>query len=111
MKLTVRKLSFALLIAGFAVTAGQPTPVLADAPSRVVRYDDLNLASLQGRTVLDRRINSAVSQVCNDPGARDLQQLVIQRACRRQARANAEAQLLKTGRHDLAQANVERHDN
>ena len=37
-----------------------------DAPTRRVSYADLNLASLQGEKVLNRRVGSAVTDVCRE---------------------------------------------
>lgn len=39
-------------------------PAAAAADSRVVRYDDLNLASERGVKTLERRINAAAREVC-----------------------------------------------
>lgn len=36
--------------------------------TKIVRYHDLNLASDQGRNLLDRRISRAAKQVCDDVG-------------------------------------------
>lgn len=39
-----------------------------EARKQIVRYRDLNLASAQGREILDRRIRRAAKQVCTDVG-------------------------------------------
>lgn len=41
---------------------------LVEPRTKIVRYHDLNLASDQGRNVLDRRISRAAKQVCDDVG-------------------------------------------
>ena len=94
------KFNLALTAAAIAVATSLPLPACAEAPTRVVRFDDLNLASPHGRAVLDRRVKAAIVDVCGDPGAQDLHLLAMQKACQRKARAAADAQLLAIGRPD-----------
>ena len=68
-----------LILAAAAVTAGLLSLSAASVPafaqesrSIAVSYADLNLASADGRDVLDQRIASAASQLCGPSDGRDL---------------------------------------
>jgi UrcA family protein len=50
-------------------------------PSVNVRYDDLNLASVSGRTSLYRRLKYAAQRVCPDADMADLSRLARAQAC------------------------------
>ena len=54
-----------------------------------VSFADLNLASAQGRAVLDRRIAGAARSICGDYFARDLQMRALVQICREDAIASA----------------------
>lgn len=64
------------VLAAAALTAGLLTfaaPAFAqETPSVAVSYADLNLASPLGRTILDRRIANAASQLCGTASQVDL---------------------------------------
>lgn len=61
-----------------------------DVTSAVVRYDDLNLASAQGKATLKSRIALAVGEVCGKPGnAMDLAERNAINACRTKASHDA----------------------
>lgn len=104
------KLNLALVAAAIVATS-LPQPASAEAPTRAVRFDDLNLASAQGRAALDRRVQAAIADVCGDPGAQDLQLVTMQKACQRKARAAADAQVIAIGRPDRALALAAKRDN
>jgi len=51
-----------------AILAGSAAPAMAEvAPSVVVSYKDLNLATPEGRQELETRISAAVNTVCARP--------------------------------------------
>jgi UrcA family protein len=52
-----------------------------DPPSKIVRFDDLNIANPAGAKVLYHRIQAAAQQVCGPPVTRDLQRVALERAC------------------------------
>lgn len=105
------KFHLALIAAAVSAATNLPLPASAQAPTRVVRFDDLNLASAQGRAVFDRRVQAAIVDVCGDPGSQDLQLSIIQKTCQRKARAAADAQMLAIGRPDRVLAVVGGRDN
>lgn len=64
--------------------------------TRLVRYDDLNLASPAGQERLQRRIDTAARRVCGDANARRVLGLATStkaRACIAKAKANAADQV------------------
>lgn len=83
------------LIALAALALAAPAGAQATATRSVsVRYADLDLSQPNGRAMLDRRIASAINQVCfNIDGGRNLQVAVQERRCRRAARASAQQQV------------------
>jgi len=50
-----------------------------------VRYDDIEINTELGNTVLYRRIVSAAAQVCGSPNIRDLNAMAAAKTCRRTA--------------------------
>ena len=78
----------ALLIAGTATAASAED---ADSPIRYVQTADLNLASAHGVATLDRRIGTAITEICG-PNERELDQISEQQACRAHARASVAGQ-------------------
>jgi UrcA family protein len=50
-------------------------------PSVTVRYDDLNLATRDGRASLYRRLKQAAQKVCPDDGAPELSRYMQAQAC------------------------------
>jgi UrcA family protein len=94
----IRSLIPIVLIASLA--AANP----AQAESRTVSFADLDLTSPNGQAALDRRLENAVRQVCGSPYPIDLQSVNEVTRCRRETRANIQAQ-----RNDaLAQAQNDR---
>ena len=82
-----------VLTAG-TVLAGTASPAIAAppaAPTRIVSYADLDLASPAGRARLDQRLAAAARAVCGDAFATDLRTLAQVRACRAETLANAYA--------------------
>ncbi|MEL7739235.1 UrcA family protein [Citromicrobium bathyomarinum] len=65
-----------------ALTIGG-SPALADpGENRVaVRYDDLDLRSTAGRTILDRRLDDAIRKVCRSPHSRSVRVASETKAC------------------------------
>jgi UrcA family protein len=73
-----------------------PTPAVAAdivvAPAAItvrVSYADLNLASAQGRAVLDRRIAGAARSICGSFFPADLEMAALVKDCREDAIASA----------------------
>jgi len=61
----------------------------ADAPTRTVRYSDLNLSTEQGALVLYQRIVAAASRVCAADNMIDLDAMATARVCREEVIAKA----------------------
>src|SRR5207237_8043520 len=79
-----------------ALSPSAPTPAVAAdivvAPQAVtvrVSFADLNLASAQGRAVLDRRIAGAARSICGEYFSTDLQMRALVQDCREDAIASA----------------------
>ena len=68
------------------------SPSSLDVRSKAVGYGDLNLATPHGIATLDRRIGSAINEVCNQSSPRDLASFSEQRRCQRQAWAGVSLQ-------------------
>jgi len=86
----------AAIVAELAVAAGAAHAQVADAaPTKVVRYDDLNIRSEQGRKALDRRMQVAAREVCSgaDNMPTDLSTMMAQAQCIRHALIGARADL------------------
>ena len=69
--------------------------------SRVVRYDDLNLATPAGMERLERRIDSAARSVCRTPSTERVMGLAANaeiQACIAAAKAKAAPQVAALGR-------------
>jgi UrcA family protein len=75
------------LIGATAPAAAEPV-----AQTKLVSYDDLNLASASGRKVLESRINRAARNVCFN-GGNDVASLIATDRCIAAAKADAKAQL------------------
>jgi UrcA family protein len=89
------KLSF-LLLAASVTTAGLSVPAAAEEderPRAVVRYDDLNLASVAGRERLSTRVRTAVKRMCRTDFRQTLQQRAGARMCKVHAMRSVEPQL------------------
>lgn len=76
------------VLAASANAAGAVTST-NEAPSLVVSYDDLNLASEQGVLALYRRLSDAARRVCPLENSHDLGEFMRSRACRSEALARA----------------------
>ncbi|MDB6090656.1 MAG: hypothetical protein JWN85_3440 [Gammaproteobacteria bacterium] len=81
------------LLAG-ALTLAQAAPPAAAAsseaaPTQVVNYSDLDLATPEGTLALYRRIASAAQKVCPLENSRDLARRAHSNACRTEAMARA----------------------
>jgi UrcA family protein len=72
-------------VAGVSAAATSAT----DAPSVIVHYADLDLATPQGAQTLYRRIAAAARKVCPNTDQRDLAAVAQNRNCREQAIAGA----------------------
>jgi len=86
---------FTLLACGTAMhpaAAADPTA----AASVTVNYADLDLAREAGAKALRDRIRKAVSAVCSYPGISDLHIRDVVEQCKREAMAQANAQLAST---------------
>ncbi|MCW5647297.1 MAG: UrcA family protein [Sphingopyxis sp.] len=93
------KLSLILIGASSVAGATLAVPAVAeegdDRRSVVVRYDDLNLASGEGRERLNTRVRVAVQQVCNSrPSSRPtLKERSRSQKCEAQTMAEADVKL------------------
>jgi UrcA family protein len=88
------------LIAAAAATAlTSAAPVLAKADSqyepttRIVKYDDLDLASAQGRKRLNTRVRMAANVACGFWSSKSLSEKRVIDKCRKAAMAKAEPQI------------------
>jgi UrcA family protein len=91
-KLSFFMLGLPMVIAGAAVT---DTAAAEDEPRRVtVRYDDLNLSSVEGREQLAKRVRFAVRSVCPSTTARtSLIEPAYVRQCEAEAGHRAETRV------------------
>lgn len=80
-----------LAIAGVACTLAFGTAQPLGAAVRHVSYADLDLSTTAGRKAMDHRINAAASSVC----AAENRELILARACRRDAIARANVDLAR----------------
>ena len=80
-----------------ALALAATLPAAAAAETRLVRYDDLNLASPAGFERLERRINHAAREVCR--ASSDYRQTLIllpeTKKCIAEAKAGAMAQVAR----------------
>lgn len=88
------KFNSIVLAAAIIVTGtGTIVPAFASVDrvpvSRDVRFNDLDLASVDGRDQLDQRIRTAARRACGDMDARNLAQNADIRRCRHEALAFA----------------------
>jgi UrcA family protein len=81
------------VVMGVAVAAAMLVGVAqgAEAPTKTVRYQDLNLNTEAGVKVLYKRIHGAANVVCGDYDARDLVLARAHKACVDRAVADAVA--------------------
>jgi len=82
-------LKISLIAAAAIIAAAAPAfaQEQADAPQRTVSYADLDLTSPAGIAALDQRLETAVNQVCNRDGVRDLSVWMATQQCRDKARS------------------------
>jgi UrcA family protein len=76
---------FAVALVSIAAT----TPALAAAPSQVVGFADLNLATTEGRQALDARLVRASKSVCQVGATTNLNEFVASKACFQSSVADA----------------------
>ena len=95
LKLTNFRRSLALAGAFAALTVATTSFAASPAEPRSVqvRYDDLNLATSAGASVLYRRIASAARQVCPDVYSHDLGVVAAGERCQSEAIAKAVREL------------------
>jgi len=89
------KLFLTLLAAPLALTSLSMPAAAQETTSVIVRYDDLNLASVAGRERLDTRVKYAIQAVCDTrPSSRqDLRQRAYSQKCAKTAARDAEVKL------------------
>ena len=86
-------LALAATGAVFSATLVGISPAAARSADIVeVAYGDLNLASRAGLRTLDSRIAAAVDQVCSAGESLDLRASALERSCRAEVSAAAQAQ-------------------
>lgn len=92
------KFALPIVAAGLATTLGVfASPAMADPSNPMVSiavdHRGVDLASAEGRQILDRRINAAINNICGQPvyGTRD--EADVLRECRREVRAAVEPQV------------------
>jgi UrcA family protein len=76
-------------LAALALTVAAASPALAAPESRTVGFGDLNLATSQGRTALDQRLNRAAKAVCGVGDKRDLTGIMAANTCHQAAMTEA----------------------
>jgi len=85
-----------MLMLAMAAAGGVAAPAMAqddDAPRVMVRYSDLDLATVTGRERLDTRVRSAIRSMCDADPRPTLRQLAAARDCAARARRSVEPQL------------------
>lgn len=93
-----RKLTKALLLIAVSAAvpaAAQPLTVEGQLPASMIRvgYSDLNLATSDGRAVLDARVRSAAKQLCAEEGVAGLWYKMEGRKCLVRALGDARPQV------------------
>lgn len=81
-----------LALAAAAVTGLSVPAFAADAPTALVHYDDINLASADGAQALQARVKHAAARVCHTNGS-DLASVMAAKQCQRTAVAKAMPQV------------------
>lgn len=66
---------------------------VADIPTQIVHFADLDLTSPEGVKVLQRRVSQAIVAVCGSLDIGDLEQTRMTMACRRDAGKSAATQV------------------
>ena len=89
------KFALPIVAIGVAMAFGTiAAPVMADTvaggPRVTIDYRGVDLTSASGRETLDRRVNTAIDEICGQPvyGTRD--ETSVLRQCRREMRARIE---------------------
>jgi UrcA family protein len=93
------KISLAVALAASTLAMTPSFAVAADAaaPREItVRYDELNMSSASGASVLYARLRSASRSVCDVMDGRELRQHAAYNACYQQALSNAVAKVNRT---------------
>jgi len=86
--------AFGAVIATFATVAAA-SPARAETSAATISYAGLDLGSAAGSAIVERRIRTAANKVCGPLEFRVRNQVL---ACRREAIANAKANLPGTAR-------------
>ncbi len=68
---------FAAALVSFAAA----TPALAGAPTQIIGFADLNLASADGRQALDARLVRAAKSVCQVGATTNLNAFIASKSC------------------------------
>lgn len=80
-------------LAGAPVYAQDRDPYLREKVSGTVQIRDLDLATVNGRRALNRRVRGVVGMICTSSAARDLRRLADESRCRQEALRSAEPQV------------------
>jgi UrcA family protein len=83
---TPKLISLSLLAASALAIS---TPTFAAEKTKIVKFEDIDLASVQGQKLLTARIKQAVKHVCASPRAMTPKDLMDRNRCEQQAMANA----------------------
>ncbi len=99
------------LVAPAAASSQAPLLVTGSAaPTKIVSYRDLNLASDDGVAQLNRRIGRAATRLCIDPNPQHLSAVMLGRACADDAVASTAPQvsaaIANFGKAELASASM-----
>ena len=83
------------IVGAMALAAAFPANAGTDLGNRVVRFDDLNLASPTGMARLERRIDAAARGVCDASSTRALppSEAMARRSCVTRAKDDARQQI------------------
>lgn len=105
------KFALPIVAAGLTAFGLFAAPAMADpangAPRVTIDYRGVDLTSVQGRQTLDRRVDTAIAEICGRPvyGTRDEDEVLGQ--CRREMRSRIEpmvaAVLLNAGKVSASQ--------
>ena len=90
-------MSKSLLALATLISVGLSAPAIAgsgfgEPPSKTVRTDDLNLATLPGQMRLEQRVKSAARSICRT-GSRELAMMVAEQKCFETAMKSAQVQV------------------
>jgi len=97
-------LATAAVLVAASAAAARAAEAFDPAPQARVAYADLNLATADGRAMLEARVAAAIGRICPAADGRDLARAKAVAACRAAARTDVAPQLAAAATRALAQA-------